>query len=91
MVWLPPGRLLVEKVAAPLPLMVPVPSVVLPSVKVTLPVAVPPVEVTVAVKVTDCPKAEGLALEVRVVVVVAGLTTWLRLLLVLVWKLVSPA
>src|ERR1700730_1094245 len=42
----------------------------------TVPVGVPPakVEVTVAVKVTPCPKTEGLCEEMTVVVVVAGLT-----------------
>jgi hypothetical protein len=89
MVWLPPGRLLVEKVAAPLPLRVPVPRVVLPSVKVTVPVGVPPAEETVAVKVTGWPKVEGVREELTVVLVVVLLTVWLTLPL-LVAKLVSP-
>ena len=78
MVWVPTERLLVEKVATPLPLRVPVPRVVAPSEKVTLPVGVPApgaVTLTVAVKVTDCPITEGLREEVTVVVVLALLTT----------------
>ena len=51
MLWLPPVRAAVLNVAV-VPLMVPVPSVVVPSLKVTVPVA--PV-VTVAVKVTEPP------------------------------------
>ena len=51
---------------------VPVPRVVAPSLNVTVPVGVvepPVVSVTVAVKVTDCPKTDGLTLDVTVVVV----------------------
>jgi hypothetical protein len=44
---------------------VPVPSVVLPSLKVTVPVGVPPETVTVAVNVTDWPTEEGLTDDVR--------------------------
>jgi hypothetical protein len=58
----------VENVAVPL-LIVAVPSVVLPSRKVTVPVAV--AGVTVAVSVTDCPKVEGFAEEASAVVVTA--------------------
>src|SRR5438552_2974765 len=64
-------------VACP-PLSVPVPSVVVPSLNVTVPVGVPappPLGLTVAVKVTDCPNAEGLADEVIVVVVATEVTT----------------
>ena len=51
------------------------PRIVAPSRKVTLPVGVPPsAAVTVAVKVTDCWKVEGFALESTEVLVVA-LTT----------------
>ena len=45
---------------------------------------------TVAVKVTDWPKTEGFAEDVKVVVVFALFTTWLTTELVLVTKLVSP-
>ena len=41
-------------------LSVPVPRVVEPSLKVTVPVGVPAPELTVAVKVTAWPKTEGL-------------------------------
>jgi hypothetical protein len=51
----------------------PVPSVVLPSRNVTVPVA--PNGETLAVNITDCPEMDGLALEVTVVVVLA-LTNW---------------
>ena len=59
----------VAKVAVPL-LSVPVPKVVAPSLKVTVPVGVPAPgadAVTVAVKVTDCKKTDGLAEEETVV------------------------
>ena len=52
-------------VALPL-LSVPVPNVVLPSLNVTVPVAVD--GVTVAVKVTDEPNADGFADEAKAVV-----------------------
>ena len=58
--------------AIPLTLSVPVPSVLLPSLKVTVPVAVPEpgaLAVTVAVNVTDCPKTDGLTLETTEVVI----------------------
>ena len=47
------------------------PNLVVPSMKVTVPVAVPAVAVTLAVKVTRCPLMEGFSDEVSVVVVVA--------------------
>ena len=73
---------------------VPVPSVLVPFLKVTVPLGVPaPGEtgLTVAVKVTDWPKTEGLAEEVKAVAVEAMLTTWLTAVLVLELKLESPA
>ena len=69
-------RLVVVKVAVP-PDNVPVPSVVVPSLKVTVPVGLPlpgATALTVAVKVTDWPNAEGFAEEASVVVVLALLT-----------------
>ena len=63
----------VLKVAIPL-LRVPVPNVVLPSLKVTVPVAAE--GETVAVKVTVTPDADGFDDEVRVTVVVALFTVW---------------
>jgi len=61
----------VVKVATPEPLSEPVPSWVVPSVNVTVPVGVllPEDGVTVAVKVTDCPLDIVVAEAVRVVVV----------------------
>src|SRR5271166_5832412 len=58
------------KVVVP-PASAPVPRVAVPSLKVTVPVrfAVPVAGVTVAVKVTDCPRRDGLLLEARAVVV----------------------
>jgi hypothetical protein len=82
----------VEKDATP-PLSVPVPSVVMPSLKVTVPDGLPApglLTVTVAVNVTDCPNFDGFALEVSVVDVSALFTTWLTAELVLPLKLVSP-
>ena len=69
---LPTAKEDVLKVATPLLFKMPVPSVLEPSLKVTVPPAIPapgPVGETVAVKVTDCPKAEGLAEDANVVVV----------------------
>ena len=65
----------VVKVAWPVPSRVEVPKVVLPSLKVTVPVGVPPLEVTAAVKVTDWLNTEGLAEELTVVVVAKALCT----------------
>ena len=73
-------------------LKVTVPSEVTPSKNSTVPVAVPAsgaVAATVAVKVIDSPKTEGVV-AANVVVVLALLTTWLTAELVLVTKLVSP-
>ena len=67
----------IEKIAVP-PLSVPVPSVVLPSLNVTVPVGVPLAGATaaiVAVNVTDCPKTEGLAEEVTAVLELPLFTT----------------
>jgi len=69
------------------------PTVVAPSRKLTVPAGVPApgaVTVTVAVKVTLCPKTDGFAEDVRLVLVLALLTTWLTAVLVLVLKLTSP-
>ena len=68
---MPAGSELVVRVATPL-LMVPVPRDVVPSWKVTVPVAP---DVTVAVRVTLAPKVEGLGEETRVTAGVAKLTT----------------
>lgn len=85
----------VVNVAWPVPSSVPVPNVVPPSLKVTVPVGVPdPGELTVtnAVNVTGCPKQEGLGDEpVTVVVVLALFTFCVKLGEVLVLKLLSPA
>ena len=59
----------IDKVAVP-DVRVPVPSVVEPFLKVMVPDGVPEEPVTVAVKVTDCPKSKGLAEDVNAVVVV---------------------
>ena len=67
----PADKVEVEKVATP-PLSVPVPSVVAPSRKVTVPVA--PDGVIVAVNVTLCPTGAGFVLDARPVVVVTLLT-----------------
>ena len=75
------------------PLSVPVPRVVEPSRKVTVPVGVPlpgATALTVAVKVTDSPKTEDLSDEVTLLVVAAWLTVWVRDAALLVTKLPSP-
>src|SRR5438094_7366202 len=63
-----------------------------PSLKFTLPVGVPApgaVAVTVAVNVTLCPNTDGFTDDVRLVDVLAWLTTCVRVALVLVAKFVS--
>ena len=70
MLWLPTPRVEVLKAAVP-PLSGAVPKVVAPSLKVTVPVGVPvpgATGLTVAVKLTDCPKTDGFWLELTVVV-----------------------
>src|SRR5437016_1833603 len=58
--------------------------------EVTLPAGVPPVEVTVAVKVTDCPRPDGLSEDASAVDVEA-MTFCASALEVLAWKLPLPA
>ena len=70
---MPNASVEVLNVALPL-LSVPEPSVVVPSLKVTVPVGVPPVEVTVAVKVTAAPKVDGFSEDFRVVFVAIPFT-----------------
>ena len=94
MVWPPTLRELVVTVATP-PLSVTLPPIwLLPSKKLTRPVGVmlPEFGVTVAVKVTLCPKKDGLPDPVTFVVVVvagAGVIDWLKMGLLLLWKLPS--
>ena len=69
-----------------------VPKDVVPSRKVTLPVAPPPKAVwIVAVNVTDWPKEDGFELETKAVVVDAPFTTWLRAADVLPVRFAFPA
>ena len=65
------ASMLVEKLAAPLA-SVAVPSVVVPSLKLTVPVGVPLVPFTVVLNVTDVPMFADAGAE-RVTVAVAGL------------------
>lgn len=55
----PTGNAEVVKVATPLPLRVPVPSKVAPDLKVTVPLGVAVAELTVTVKITNCPEVDG--------------------------------
>lgn len=96
--WLPTANELVVNVAVNgvVADSVPLPIVVVPSRKFTTPVGlpVPEVTVTVAVKVTGCPKTDGLTDEATAVEVVplgGGLTVWVNAALVLPLKLASPA
>ena len=64
--WLPTASADVVNVAIPEPSKVPVPSVVNPSMNVTIPVGMPEpgaTTVIVAVNVTDWPNTDGLAEE----------------------------
>ena len=69
---------MVVNVATPDPFRFPVPKVLVPSLKVTLPVGVPvdpeDVSVTVAVNVTESPEHEGFFDDVRAVDVEAAVT-----------------
>ena len=74
----PTNSKLVARVAMPELLRVALPRVIGPFLNVTVPVGVPEpgaVALTVAVKVTDCPKTDGLTDEVTVVEVLALFTT----------------
>ena len=67
---------------AAVPVTVPVPIVVVPDLKVTVPVGGPEpgaFAVTVAVKVTLVPKLEGFGVEVNAVVVASWFTVWVKL------------
>ena len=89
----PTASALVVNVAWPEPSRMPVPRVLDPSLKVTVPVGVPApglFAVTVAVKVTDCPDTDGLAEELTDVAVLAFFTVWVSALEVLPVKVASP-
>src|SRR5438445_11349998 len=95
MLWLPTLKVDVAHVATPTAsACAPQPVIELaPSLKFTLPVGVPApgaVAVTVAVNVTLCPNTDGFTDDVRLVDVLAWLTTCVRVALVLVAKFVSP-
>jgi len=84
---------LVLKVATPAPFNVPLPMIVAPSLKSTVPVGVPvpgATAVTVAVKVTDWPNTDGFWLDARLVELLALFTTCETAPLVLPLKLPSP-
>ncbi len=91
--WEPTASVLVVNMAWPALSRVPVPRMVEPSLKVTVPVGVPApglLAVTVAVKVTDCPDSDGLAEELTSVVVLAFFTVWVSVLEVLPLKVAPP-
>jgi hypothetical protein len=78
--WVPTDSADVVKGALP-PASVAVPSVVEPTLKVTVPVGVPeagPTALTVAVKTTTCPKTDGFADELTDVVVPPWFTVSVR-------------
>jgi hypothetical protein len=85
--WDPTARVDVVNVAFALAI-VPVPSVVVPSLNVTVPVAAE--GEMVAVKVTDEPKVDGLADEANVSVVFALFTVWVSAEDVLGLRFASP-
>jgi hypothetical protein len=88
-VWLPGLRLLVVRLAVP-PLSVTVVCATPSIVKVMVPVGVKFGQVTVAVKVTGCPGAEGLADDIRLVPAPAWLTVCVIPFEVDDWQLESP-
>jgi hypothetical protein len=63
-----------ESAAFPEESSVPVPMLVAPSRKETVPVGVPAGEMTAALNVTACPNTDGFWEDKRVVVVAAGVT-----------------
>ncbi len=70
-----------------------VPSTVAPSRNVMVPVGTPTAgatALTVALRVTVCPSVEGLGVEVRVVLVLPGLTVWITITEVLARKFPPP-
>src|ERR1043166_7270943 len=92
MEWLVTDKVEVEEVAVPALRLV-VARAIAPSLKTTLPVGVPPAGdsgPTVAVKVTDWPKTEGLGKEVTVVALLALLTVWVTVAERFVLKLRPP-
>ena len=91
MLWVAADKVPIEYAATPLPFNVPVPSVVVPSRKVTVPVGVPaPPELTVAVNVTDWLKFAGLGEAVNAMLVLPCCTTWFSAGEVLELKFESP-
>jgi len=87
----PTGSAAVESVATPEALTFPLPMLVAPLKKLTVPSKAPVgIGVMVAVRVTEAPKVEGLAEVVSTVVEVAGLTVKLTGADVEALKLVSP-
>jgi len=89
MEWNPCDSVEVVNFALPL-LSVPVPRVVEPSLKVTVPMGVPPPDVTVAVKVTAAPSVDGFREEANAVELVACFTVCVSTDEVLVAKFVVP-
>src|ERR1051326_5862552 len=79
MEWAPAASALVVNVAWSEPSRGFVPRLLVPSLKVTVPVGVPEPALTVAVKVTGRPETDGFWEEARVVVVAAGLRVTLLL------------
>src|SRR5580700_8661120 len=71
MLCVPASSVEIVRVATPLLLRLQLPMFAVPSQKVTVPagMSLKPPEVTVAVKVTDCPELDGLSEEARAVVV----------------------
>ena len=92
MLCVPTERLLVLKLAWCVDaLTVPVPRVVVPSLKVTVPVGLPPKAVVmVAVKATVWPLFDGFGVDVSAVAVLAWFTFWLTTGDVLGVKSTSP-
>jgi hypothetical protein len=89
----PTRRELVDNVAFPVLSTIRVPRLVVPSLKVTVPVGVPAPgggTATVAVKATLCPKTDGLGVLTSVVVVVGWMTVTVTGDETLVLKLPSP-
>ena len=84
----PPLNNDVVSVAVP-ELSVPVPRLVTPSKKVTVPVAVD--GATVAVKVMESPNVDGFSPDATTIVVLPGVTAWLRAVEMLPASSVSPA
>src|SRR6516164_2981198 len=90
MVWLPTVSVDVMNVACPLSSSEAVPTVVAPSLKLTVPVGVPPLPLTVTAKLTGWPYVLGFGVEDDVMLAAAGATFWVSVVPLLAHSCSAP-